>query len=202
MKSLSSLSQLKLQLHKFTFVACRGLEVFLDYSWIILPFFTFNWLCYYTSVCQSSQGGGHRTLLYGHAILLKHTHSSMVSTFTVVPTAAVSHLTLLLVIVICYSSLYTSVLVLLDYFALIDWQIGFWCGLTRGLHRWLWMNWTTYYVPHTQWCRFLYSKSGCLSQVRPAGGPSIQLPSKGLKARRSGWEMTSFLSVFLQNDTW
>uniref|UniRef100_A0A3P9KDL9 Inositol 1,4,5-trisphosphate/ryanodine receptor domain-containing protein n=1 Tax=Oryzias latipes TaxID=8090 RepID=A0A3P9KDL9_ORYLA len=26
----------------------------------------------------SSQGGGHRTLLYGHAILLKHTHSSMV----------------------------------------------------------------------------------------------------------------------------
>lgn len=29
---------------------------------------------------QSSQGGGHRTLLYGHAILLKHTHSSMVST--------------------------------------------------------------------------------------------------------------------------
>lgn len=32
---------------------------------------------------QSSQGGGHRTLLYGHAILLKHTHSSMVSEFTV-----------------------------------------------------------------------------------------------------------------------
>uniref|UniRef100_A0A8C9XK62 Inositol 1,4,5-trisphosphate/ryanodine receptor domain-containing protein n=1 Tax=Sander lucioperca TaxID=283035 RepID=A0A8C9XK62_SANLU len=27
----------------------------------------------------SSQGGGHRTLLYGHAILLKHTHSSMVT---------------------------------------------------------------------------------------------------------------------------
>ncbi|CAB1333031.1 unnamed protein product [Coregonus sp. 'balchen'] len=26
---------------------------------------------------ESSQGGGHRTLLYGHAILLKHTHSSM-----------------------------------------------------------------------------------------------------------------------------
>lgn len=32
---------------------------------------------------QSSQGGGHRTLLYGHAILLKHTHSSMVGTFTI-----------------------------------------------------------------------------------------------------------------------
>lgn len=29
---------------------------------------------------QSSQGGGHRTLLYGHAILLRHIHSSMVST--------------------------------------------------------------------------------------------------------------------------
>lgn len=44
----------------------------------------------YTSVSQSSQGGGHRTLLYGHAILLKHTHSSMVSTFTIkdVTTAA------------------------------------------------------------------------------------------------------------------
>uniref|UniRef100_A0A8C6SU13 Inositol 1,4,5-trisphosphate/ryanodine receptor domain-containing protein n=1 Tax=Neogobius melanostomus TaxID=47308 RepID=A0A8C6SU13_9GOBI len=31
-----------------------------------------------TSVDESSQGGGHRTLLYGHAILLKHTHSNMV----------------------------------------------------------------------------------------------------------------------------
>ncbi|KAG7516593.1 ryanodine receptor 1-like isoform X2 [Solea senegalensis] len=30
-----------------------------------------------SSVDESSQGGGHRTLLYGHAILLKHTHSSM-----------------------------------------------------------------------------------------------------------------------------
>lgn len=27
---------------------------------------------------QSSQGGGHRTLLYGHAILLRHNHSGMV----------------------------------------------------------------------------------------------------------------------------
>uniref|UniRef100_A0A3Q2Y9Q9 Inositol 1,4,5-trisphosphate/ryanodine receptor domain-containing protein n=1 Tax=Hippocampus comes TaxID=109280 RepID=A0A3Q2Y9Q9_HIPCM len=26
----------------------------------------------------SSQGGGHRTLLYGHAILLRHNHSGMV----------------------------------------------------------------------------------------------------------------------------
>uniref|UniRef100_A0A8C7LAT0 Ryanodine receptor 1 n=1 Tax=Oncorhynchus kisutch TaxID=8019 RepID=A0A8C7LAT0_ONCKI len=30
-----------------------------------------------TELNESSQGGGHRTLLYGHAILLKHTHSSM-----------------------------------------------------------------------------------------------------------------------------
>ncbi|TWW74756.1 Ryanodine receptor 1 [Takifugu flavidus] len=30
-----------------------------------------------TSLDESSQGGGHRTLLYGHAILLRHTHSSM-----------------------------------------------------------------------------------------------------------------------------
>uniref|UniRef100_A0A8C9E6F2 Inositol 1,4,5-trisphosphate/ryanodine receptor domain-containing protein n=1 Tax=Phocoena sinus TaxID=42100 RepID=A0A8C9E6F2_PHOSS len=28
---------------------------------------------------ESSQGGGHRTLLYGHAILLRHSHSGMVS---------------------------------------------------------------------------------------------------------------------------
>lgn len=28
---------------------------------------------------KSSQGGGHRTLLYGHAILLRHSHSGMVS---------------------------------------------------------------------------------------------------------------------------
>ncbi|XP_009475014.1 PREDICTED: ryanodine receptor 1-like [Nipponia nippon] len=30
-----------------------------------------------TSNAQSSQGGGHRTLLYGHAILLRHSHSGM-----------------------------------------------------------------------------------------------------------------------------
>uniref|UniRef100_H3CXC1 Ryanodine receptor 1 n=1 Tax=Tetraodon nigroviridis TaxID=99883 RepID=H3CXC1_TETNG len=30
-----------------------------------------------TSLDESSQGGGHRTLLYGHAILLRHIHSSM-----------------------------------------------------------------------------------------------------------------------------
>lgn len=29
--------------------------------------------------CQAAQGGGHRTLLYGHAILLRHSFSGMVS---------------------------------------------------------------------------------------------------------------------------
>lgn len=35
-------------------------------------------ICLYPSARQSSQGGGHRTLLYGHAILLRHNHSGMV----------------------------------------------------------------------------------------------------------------------------
>lgn len=31
------------------------------------------------TVCpQAAQGGGHRTLLYGHAILLRHSFSGMV----------------------------------------------------------------------------------------------------------------------------
>lgn len=36
-------------------------------------------LCVLPCPLQSSQGGGHRTLLYGHAILLRHSHSGMVS---------------------------------------------------------------------------------------------------------------------------
>lgn len=44
--------------------------------WIWIHFLTlFSVLYFYL---QSSQGGGHRTLLYGHAILLRHYHSSMV----------------------------------------------------------------------------------------------------------------------------
>uniref|UniRef100_A0A8C6THZ3 Inositol 1,4,5-trisphosphate/ryanodine receptor domain-containing protein n=1 Tax=Neogobius melanostomus TaxID=47308 RepID=A0A8C6THZ3_9GOBI len=31
----------------------------------------------------TAQGGGHRTLLYGHAVLLRHSYSSMVSESTV-----------------------------------------------------------------------------------------------------------------------
>lgn len=57
-------------------------------------------------------------------------------------------------------------------------------------------------MSQTSWYRFVYSKSICLSQEKPVGGPSIQPPNKDPKARRSGWEMTSFLSVFLQSDTW
>lgn len=44
-----------------------------------------GWVCSYSVpsllTLQSSQGGGHRTLLYGHAILLRHAHSRMVSAF-------------------------------------------------------------------------------------------------------------------------
>lgn len=52
---------------------------------------------------QSSQGGGHRTLLYGHAILLKHTHSSMVSTFALSVVAA-AHILLSELICCCVLS--------------------------------------------------------------------------------------------------
>jgi len=31
---------------------------------------------------QAGQSAGHRTLLYGHAVLLRHSHSNMVSTYT------------------------------------------------------------------------------------------------------------------------
>uniref|UniRef100_A0A3Q3DT16 Inositol 1,4,5-trisphosphate/ryanodine receptor domain-containing protein n=1 Tax=Hippocampus comes TaxID=109280 RepID=A0A3Q3DT16_HIPCM len=33
-----------------------------------------------SSTSRAGQGGGHRTLLYGHAILLRHSFSGMVST--------------------------------------------------------------------------------------------------------------------------
>lgn len=100
----------------------------------------------------------------------------------------------------CYPSFHAAVPELSDYFALTDRQVGFWCGLARRLHRWLCT--LLHIISRISQFRFLNSKSICPSQERPAGGPSIQPPSKGLKARRSGWGMTSFLSVFLQNDTW
>lgn len=40
-------------------------------AWIALTFSS--------SSPQAAQGGGHRTLLYGHAILLRHSFSEMVS---------------------------------------------------------------------------------------------------------------------------
>lgn len=36
-------------------------------------------ICYLCISWQAAQGGGHRTLLYGHAILLRHSFSGMVS---------------------------------------------------------------------------------------------------------------------------
>ena len=45
----------------------------------VLPLWWRLTMCCVSSL-QSSQGGGHRTLLYGHAILLRHYHSSMVRT--------------------------------------------------------------------------------------------------------------------------
>ncbi len=36
-------------------------------------------ICYLCISWQAGQGGGHRTLLYGHAILLRHSFSGMVS---------------------------------------------------------------------------------------------------------------------------
>lgn len=36
-------------------------------------------ICYLFIPWQAGQGGGHRTLLYGHAILLRHSFSDMVS---------------------------------------------------------------------------------------------------------------------------
>lgn len=48
----------------------------------------------------------------------------------------------------------------------------------------------------------LHAKRAGGFQERPAGGPSTLPPSRGLKARRSEWVMTSFLSAFPQRDIW
>lgn len=46
--------------------------------WLSLLFFFFS--CGpFLFFPQTAQGGGHRTLLYGHAILLRHSYSGMVS---------------------------------------------------------------------------------------------------------------------------
>lgn len=47
------------------------------YLWVLRS--CVNFMFSFVPQSQSSQGGGHRTLLYGHAILLRHYHSSMVS---------------------------------------------------------------------------------------------------------------------------
>uniref|UniRef100_A0A3B3U7X2 Inositol 1,4,5-trisphosphate/ryanodine receptor domain-containing protein n=1 Tax=Poecilia latipinna TaxID=48699 RepID=A0A3B3U7X2_9TELE len=39
-----------------------------------------------SELIKAAQGGGHRTLLYGHAVLLRHSYSGMVSETTVLET--------------------------------------------------------------------------------------------------------------------
>lgn len=132
-----------------------------------------------TSFSQSSQGGGHRTLLYGHAILLKHTHSNMVSTFAVKMWLLLSsHNANLLSFSLCCS---TWAVWLLHAHWQTSWLLMWACRKTPQVDT---------HFTETSVCTHadvdLYSKSICLSQVRPAGGPSIQPPNRGLKARRSG----------------
>lgn len=47
-----------------------------------------------------------------------------------------------------------------------------------------------------------YAERAAGFQARPAGGPSTPPPSRGLRARRSEWVMTSSLSAFPQRDIW
>lgn len=53
---------------KWEILTCQGSEV---RNMIIIYYLFISW--------QAGQGGGHRTLLYGHAILLRHSFSGMVS---------------------------------------------------------------------------------------------------------------------------
>uniref|UniRef100_A0AAZ3R9G1 Inositol 1,4,5-trisphosphate/ryanodine receptor domain-containing protein n=1 Tax=Oncorhynchus tshawytscha TaxID=74940 RepID=A0AAZ3R9G1_ONCTS len=41
----------------------------------------------------TAQGGGHRTLLYGHAVLLRHSYSGMVSPSAVCPETQIQEIT-------------------------------------------------------------------------------------------------------------
>lgn len=45
-------------------------------------------MCVFLRALQAAQSGGHKTLLYGHAILLRHSFSSMVRHGIVVATPA------------------------------------------------------------------------------------------------------------------
>lgn len=56
----------KTEEHFIDFVVCSFMLILLSTT-LSLPF------------PQTAQGGGHRTLLYGHAILLRHSYSGMVS---------------------------------------------------------------------------------------------------------------------------
>ena len=75
--SSSVVEELSVYLSLCLFFLCGGGAVCLPVS--VLPLWWRLTMCCVSSL-QSSQGGGHRTLLYGHAILLRHYHSSMVRT--------------------------------------------------------------------------------------------------------------------------
>lgn len=60
--------------------------LFLTVSIVKSPSFNSFWLLRFPyNILQAAQGGGHRTLLYGHAILLRHSFSGMVSS-SLIPT--------------------------------------------------------------------------------------------------------------------
>lgn len=47
-------------------------------NYAFLFFVLFLCMCVFLRALQAAQSGGHKTLLYGHAILLRHSFSSMV----------------------------------------------------------------------------------------------------------------------------
>lgn len=55
-------------------------------------------------VFQTAQGGGHRTLLYGHAVLLRHSYSGMVSVCLCV--CLCTHVCVCVTYVLCFSLQY------------------------------------------------------------------------------------------------
>lgn len=104
-------------------------------------------------LAQTAQGGGHRTLLYGHAVLLRHSYSGMVSEHTYrFFTSILGHCSMwtpldtslitrgeLEVLKCRWSDSFIvfacSVPVLSVHIPLIHRQIGFWCGTAGRYHR-------------------------------------------------------------------
>lgn len=62
------------------------------WAWRVTTLFFFFWcMCVFLCVLQAAQSGGHKTLLYGHAILLRHSFSSMVRHRTPLPSMSPSY---------------------------------------------------------------------------------------------------------------